>query len=188
MIFAAFSQIVASQVNSENVVTGQVSNGNRPIQVAYLAENRFDLQNNFLANFLGHLEKIDNQFSFELQSFSSEVDLVNCLATGSCLASLDYSYKGKIQSDLRRRLDSGTEILQSSTGAEVLPLPILDDPVLSVTMPQYGQAFIQSVVVFAFWVVGIYGLFVLFFLLVTSPEKFSKPERADVRTTPLMIQ
>lgn len=55
-------------------------------------------------------------------------------------------------------------------------------------MPQYGQAFMQSLVVFAFWVVGIYGLFVLFFLLVTSPEKFAKPERADVRLTPLTIQ
>lgn len=62
----------------------------RPSQIAYLAENRFDLQNNFLANFLSQLEERDSQFSYELVSFSDEKDIDSCLANGSCLASINY--------------------------------------------------------------------------------------------------
>ena len=67
----------------------------------------------------------------------------------------------------------------------MIELPILDDSVLSITLPQYGQAMIQTVVVAAFWFVGVFAYFVIFALFITSMEKFKKPVRADVRTTPL---
>ena len=37
----------------------------------------------------------------------------------------------------------------------------------------------------AFWFVGVFAYFVIFALFITSMEKFKKPVRADVRTTPL---
>ena len=69
----------------------------------------------------------------------------------------------------------------------VIPLPILDDPVLSCTLPQYGQEVIQSFVVTGFWIVGVFAYFALFALFVTRAEKFEKPERADVRNSELIL-
>ena len=71
---------------------------------------------------------------------------------------------------------------------EVVSLPILDDPVLTGTLPQYGQAVLQAYIVFAYWFVGIFAYFVLFTLFITGFEKFAKPIRADVRTTSLNLQ
>ena len=54
-------------------------------------------------------------------------------------------------------------------------------------MPQYKQVIVQSIVVFAFWFVGIFAYFVIFVLFITSFEKCKKPVRADVRTTALSM-
>ena len=95
--------------------------------------------------------------------------ITDCLKNGTCLASLSYQ-------------DGDT-----SNYAQSVELPILDDPLLSCTIPQYGQAVMQSVFVTAFWFTGVFAYLVIFALLVTRFEKCNKPIRADVRTTALLV-
>ena len=51
-------------------------------------------------------------------------------------------------------------------------------------MPKYDQAITQTIVVVAYWI-AIFAFFVISALYVAKAEKFAKPVRADVRTTPL---
>lgn len=128
---------------------------------------------------LTRLEQSDPEFSFELISYSEEKEITRCLDDGSCTVALDYS-----STDNQPSFSSGRSLM----GTERVALPILDDPVLSATIPQYGQAVLQSFIVCAFWIVGVFGMFVLFALFVTGFEKFAKPVRADVRTLALSVQ
>ena len=77
--------------------------------------------------------------------------------------------------------------INNQEGHTSIDLPILDDPALACTLPQYGQVVIQSVYVFASWLAGCFAYFVIFALLITRFEKCNKPERADIRTTPLSV-
>ena len=45
----------------------------------------------------------------------------------------------------------------------------------------------QSIIVAAFWVVGVFAYLIIFTLFVTRCEKCNKPVRADVRITPLSL-
>ena len=63
-----------------------------PAKIAYLTQNRYDLQNSFISNLLKQLEREENDFSYELISYESDDQIVSCIEDGSCLASLDYEY------------------------------------------------------------------------------------------------
>ena len=122
------------------------------------------------------LQRTDEKFSFELVSYDDHAQISSCLTDGSCLAAIDYNYLDTL----------GSNSLTSTT--DLFRLPILDDPVLTITLPQYGQAMVQSILVASYWFVGVFAYFVIFILFITSREKFRKPIRADIRTTPLSIK
>ena len=62
-----------------------------PVKLAYLTQNRFDLQNSFVSNLFAHIENDDlNGFAFELASYDTAEDIQKCLFSGACLAALDY--------------------------------------------------------------------------------------------------
>ena len=144
-------------------------------QIAYLAENRFEMQNFFLFNLLGHLERKDRDLVFELVNYNSEEEIQACLADGTCLATLDYS------GWTSRRVSRALAVTES------IALPVLDDPVLNCTLPQYGFALMSAVYSAAFWVCGVLGYFIIFIIFITRAEKFQKPIRADIRTSELKL-
>lgn len=61
-----------------------------PVKIAYLPQNRFDLQRSFLDNLLKQLARKDKTFTFELVSYETNADIHACLIDGTCLAALDY--------------------------------------------------------------------------------------------------
>ena len=60
------------------------------VQVAYLAQNIYDLQNDFVINMMNHLAENDPSFEYELVRYSEPEEITTCLNEGSCLVSLDY--------------------------------------------------------------------------------------------------
>ena len=98
-------------------------------KIAYLAESRFDLQNDFMSKMFEHMAQDVEDFSYELVNFTSEQEIKACLQSGKCLASLTYQTepKGPITRELAD--DEGGSLPSS------LPLPILDDPVITATIP-----------------------------------------------------
>ena len=136
-------------------------------QIAYLSSEKFRLQNDFIYNMLSHLPDVE----FELFKCQKQEEIAKCLNNGTCSASLDY----------------GVSLPEKQfSSAYNISLPILDDPALSVTMPKYDQAITQTIVVVAYWI-AIFAFFVISALYVAKAEKFAKPVRADVRTTPLSV-
>ena len=96
-------------------------------QIAYLPENRYNLQNDFVSNLLARIEN-EGDFQFQLVSYQSLAEIEACLQDGTCVAAIDYEYNGK----------GDVQLEDSVTNSERIPLSILDDPVLTCTLPQYG--------------------------------------------------
>ena len=128
---------------------------------------------------MNHLAESDPTFEYELVRYSEPEEITTCLSEGSCLVSLDYGANQNLLEPQQRRL--------TSEQVESIPLKILDDPVLNITLPQYGQVITQTVIVALFWLVACFTLFVLFALYITRLEKFQKPVRTDARTTELNV-
>ena len=143
-----------------------------PAKIAYLAKSRYDMQNAFISNLFTQFEESEDGFSYELVEKASETEIRACLTDGSCMAAANY---GELY------------VQENQEGYDSISLPILDDPVLSVTLPQYGQVVGQSIYVVVQWLAGCFAYFVIFALLITRCEKCKKPERADIRTTPLSV-
>ena len=146
-------------------------------RIAVLPQERFAMQNSFLANMLGELSTSDPDFAFELVDYNSEEQIEMCLTQGTCAASLDYS-------DTDAGFDGTHQFLSD---VDSVALPILDDPALVCTLPQYDYAMKSTLMVAAFWVVGVYAFFVIFALFVSRLTKLEKPFRADARTTSAII-
>ena len=62
------------------------------MKIAYLSQNRYDLQNSFISNLLKQLERAEESFQYELVSYVETSEIDACLMDGSCLAALDYDY------------------------------------------------------------------------------------------------
>lgn len=73
-----------------------------------------------------HMAQDVQDFSYELVNFTSEQEIKACLQSGKCLASLTYQTepKGPI-----------TRELADEASLPSLSLPILDDPVITATIP-----------------------------------------------------
>ena len=68
-----------------------------------------------------------------------------------------------------------------------LPMPILDDPILNLVLPDYTKQFGRQVVILIYWLPSVFAFFLIVAVLVVRVEILSKPEREDVFTTPLEI-
>ena len=99
----------------------------KKVQVAYLAWNIYDLQNDFVINMMNHLTDYDPSIEYELVRYTEPEEITSCLNEGSCLVSLDYGVNQNILEPQQRQL--------SSDQVESIPLKILDDPVLNITLP-----------------------------------------------------
>ena len=78
-----------------------------------------------MLNLFTQLNKMDEDFQFELVSYSNESEIRECLQDGSCLASLKYSDEEALVKEQKDTSDLYKSIA----------LPILDDPVISCTIP-----------------------------------------------------
>ena len=88
-------------------------------QIAYLPSTKYDLQNAFLSSLFSSIDKSGQpSFQYELVTYESQDAINACLRDGTCLASFNYE-----------------DDLQPDANAEQIELPILDDPVLSLTVP-----------------------------------------------------
>ena len=66
-------------------------------------------------------------------------------------------------------------------------MPILNDPVLNLVLPNYAFQFGRQVVILIYWLPSAFAFFFICAVFVVRVEILSKPERADVYTTPLDI-
>jgi len=67
----------------------------------------------------------------------------------------------------------------------LLKLPILDDPVVLLTMLNPGFHLRVAGYITTYWVISIFTLFVGFYILLSTAPCLSKTERNDPRLTPL---
>ena len=134
------------------------------------------MQNSFVTNLLKHIKREDDSdFDFDTKSLSSEAEVQSCLDSGECSAILNYSYEEH---------SSGRMLAQDS----VVDLPILDDPALACTLPQYGQAFLQSLHILFYWFIGIFFYFIVFAYLFTGCKKYKKPLKTDAKSSQLYVE
>ena len=153
------------------LLSGVQSQEQKPTILGYLAQNRFEMQNSFVTNLLKHIKREDDSdFDFDTKSLSSEAEVESCLDSGECSAILCYNHE--------EEHNSGRMLAQDS----VVDLPILDDPALACTLPQYGQAFVQSLNLFFYWFIGIFFYFIVFAYLFTGCKKYKKPLKSDARS------
>ena len=82
-------------------------------------------------------------------------------------------------------MDHGRALIDSNL--ERLPMPILDDPILNLVLPDYAKQFGRQVVILIYWLPSVFAFFLIVAVLVVRVEILSKPEREDVFTTPLEI-
>ena len=66
-------------------------------------------------------------------------------------------------------------------------MPVLDDPVLNLVLPDYAKQLGRQVVILIYWLPSVFAFFLIFAVLVVRMEILSKPEREDVFTIPLDV-
>ena len=66
-------------------------------------------------------------------------------------------------------------------------MPVLDDPVLNLVLPDYAKQLGRQVVILIYWLPSVFAFFLIFAVLVVRMEILSKPEREDIFTIPLDV-
>jgi hypothetical protein len=87
---------------------------------------------------------------------------------GICSVSLDYN-----------------GLLTVTSQSLSIDFPILDDPVLIVTMPNPSTKLIDAAFITFYWLITIFALAVGFMIVLSTADCLSKPERKEFRFTPL---
>ena len=91
------------------------------------------MQNTFIIKLFKQLESTDKakekDINFELKEYTDIKQIQECLSVGSCIAALDYDYHAN------KSINNRSQRQLQSDATETILLPILDDPVLSITLP-----------------------------------------------------
>jgi len=130
------------------------------------------MQNKFLTDLVTRLSRnattVNPTFTF--QSFEKAADLQTCLNSRVCTAALDYEQQ-----------------IKSSSQASLFkqPLPALTDKVLYVNNKNLKEPVFTAFFMTLWWIIGLGGVSFFAALFFGRNEFLNKPERLNVRDTPL---
>ena len=156
----------------------QATEPRQNVTIGILDRVGLEMQNAYLFNLVSRYLEEAAQARNDTQrpdilvaSYETQAEVTQCLTDGDCIAGLDYV--------------GGEQAVEAGSGLGVLPLKILDDPVLDMIMPRGTLTVGRLVIVTIQWLPSIFAVLLLGAIFISRAPFLSKPIKQDARTTPI---